>query len=176
MDIAYKSESKFFGIHITKNLKWMAHVLSLSLQVSKVLYLIKSLKKIMSSCMIRSIYHSKFQSLLRYGTIFWWWDNENIVILKLNKGVIRMFGVGTGTSCRQLLKDYKTLTVTFWYVPEVVCIMKMYNFSMEQNVHIHDYNTRKKMDLNVLLCNSNLFKESVISMGIQSHNKVPVSI
>ena len=70
MDIAYTSESTFFGIHITKNLKWMAHVHSLSLQLSKVPYLIKSFKEIMSSCMIRNIYHSKFQSLLRYGTIF----------------------------------------------------------------------------------------------------------
>ena len=65
MDIAYKSESKFLGIHITKMFKWMAHVYSLSLKLSKVPYLIKSLKEIMSSCMIRSIYHSKFQSLLR---------------------------------------------------------------------------------------------------------------
>jgi hypothetical protein len=32
------------------------------------------------------------------------------------------------------------------------------------------------MDLNVLLCNLNLFKESVINMGIQLHNKVPVNI
>ena len=65
MDIAYKSESEFLGIHITENFKWMGHVCSLSLQLSKVSDLIKSLKEIMSSCMIRSIYHSKFQSLLR---------------------------------------------------------------------------------------------------------------
>jgi hypothetical protein len=50
--------------------------------------------------MIRSIYHSKFQSLLRYGTVFWWGDNENKDILKLQKRVIQiMFGVGTGASC-----------------------------------------------------------------------------
>jgi hypothetical protein len=70
MDIAYKSESKFLGVHLTENLKWNAHIYSLSLKLSKVSYLIKSLKEIMSSCMIGSIYHSKFQSLLRYGIIF----------------------------------------------------------------------------------------------------------
>ena len=48
----------------------MAHTRSLRLQLSKAPYLIKSLKETMSSCMIRNIYHSKFQSLLRYGTIF----------------------------------------------------------------------------------------------------------
>jgi hypothetical protein len=70
MDVAYKSESKFLGIHVTESLKWKARVCSLSLKLSKVSYLIKSPKDIMSSCMIRSIFHSKFLSLLRYGTIF----------------------------------------------------------------------------------------------------------
>jgi hypothetical protein len=84
-----------------------------------------------------------------------------------------MFGFGTGTSCRRLLKDYKILTVAFLFVLEVICIIKKYKFSLEQNVHVYDYNTKKK--LNVLLCNMNLFKESVIGMGIQLHNKVPVN-
>jgi hypothetical protein len=55
-----------------------------------------------------------------------------------------MCDVGTGTSCTQLLRDYKTLRVTFRYVLEVVCIIKMYKFPLEQNVDVHDYNTRKK--------------------------------
>jgi hypothetical protein len=46
MDIAYKSESKFLGIHITKNLKWYAHVHSLSLKLSKVFYIFNNLRKL----------------------------------------------------------------------------------------------------------------------------------
>ena len=46
MDNAYKSESKFLGIHITKNLKWKAHVYSLSLKLSKVSYLLNHLIKL----------------------------------------------------------------------------------------------------------------------------------
>jgi len=70
MDIVYKSEPKFLGIHTKENLKWNAHVCSLSLKSGKVSFLIKSSKEIMSSCMIRSIFYSKFLSLLRHGTIF----------------------------------------------------------------------------------------------------------
>jgi hypothetical protein len=66
-------------------------------------------------------------------------------MLKLQKRVIWiMFGFGTGTSCRRLLKDYKILTVALLFVVEVICIIKKYKFSLEQNVHVHDYNTRKK--------------------------------
>jgi len=89
-------------------MKWNAHVHSLRLKLSKVSYIIKSLNKIMSSCMIRTIYHSKFPSLLRYIIIFWGADNESIPIFKLKKRVIRlMCGVRTGISCKQLFKDYK---------------------------------------------------------------------
>jgi hypothetical protein len=117
MDIAYKSASKLLGIHITENFKWNAHVRSSSLKLNKVSYLIKSLTEIMSSYMIRSINHSKFQSLLRYGIIFWRADNASIPIFKLQKRVIRiMCGLDTGTSCRQLYKDNKILTVTSLYI------------------------------------------------------------
>jgi len=67
----------------------------------------------MSSSIIRTIYHSKFQSLLRYTVIFFFLggggaDNESIPIFKLKKRVIQlMCGVGTGISCKQLFKDYK---------------------------------------------------------------------
>ena len=82
---------------------------------------------------------------------FWWGDNENIAILKIQKRVIQiMCGVSTGTSYRQLLRDYKTLTVTFRYVLEVIRIIKMYKFSLEQNVHVHDYNIKKKNGFNPL--------------------------
>jgi len=85
---------------------------------------------------------------------------KNIVTLKLQKTVTQiMCVVGTGISCRQLLKDYKILTVTFLFVIEVVCFIKKHKFSLEQNVHVHDYNTKKNMDLNVLLCNMNPLKK-----------------
>jgi len=67
--------------------------------------------------MIRSFYHSKFESLLRYGIIFWMTDNESIPIFKLQTRVIGSeCGAGRGTPCRQLFKDWKILTDTSLYV------------------------------------------------------------
>jgi hypothetical protein len=117
--------------------------------------------------MIRNIYHSKFEALVRYGITFWGADNESIPMFKLQKRVIRiMCGVGTGTSSRQLFKDCKKLTVTSLYVLEVSCFIKNYKSSVQQNKQVHDHNTRKKIDLHVLPCNMNLYKRSVINMGI----------
>jgi hypothetical protein len=69
-DIAYKSDTKFLGIHITENLKWTTHIGILRLQLSKVCYIIKSVQGIMGLGRIRSFYHSKFESLVRYAIIF----------------------------------------------------------------------------------------------------------
>jgi hypothetical protein len=121
-DIAYKSVSI---IHITENLKWTTHIRILRLKLSKVCYIIKSVQGIMGLGRIRSFYRSKFESLVSSGIIFWGADNESIPIFKLQKKVIwRVCGAGTGTSCRQLFKDCKMLTVTSLYVFEVSFFFK----------------------------------------------------
>jgi len=79
-DIAYKSDTKFLGIHITENLKWITHIRTLRLQLSKVRYVIKSVQGIMGMI---SFYHSKFESLVRYGVIFCWADNESVPIFTI---------------------------------------------------------------------------------------------
>jgi hypothetical protein len=77
--------------------------------------------------MIRSIYHSKSELLVRYGIIFWGAGNESIPIFKLQKRVIQsMCGAGTGTFCRQLFKDCKILMVTSLYVFEVLRLLRKY--------------------------------------------------
>ena len=61
---------RFLGICITENIKWDAQVQSLSSKVSKISYVIKSLKETMSPYVIRNIYYTNFQSCLRY-IILW---------------------------------------------------------------------------------------------------------
>jgi len=56
-DIAYKSDTKFLGIHITENPKLTTQIHILRLQLSKVCYIIKSVQGIMGLGMIRSSYH-----------------------------------------------------------------------------------------------------------------------
>ena len=43
-----------------------------------------------------------------------------------------MCGAGTGTTCRQLFKDCKILTVTSLYVFEVLCFLKKYKSSVQK--------------------------------------------
>jgi len=122
-----------------------------------VCYIIKSLQGIIGLGMI-SFYHSKFESLVRYGIIFLGADNEILPIFKLQKRVIQsMCGAGTRTFCRQLFKDCKILTVTSLYVFELLCFLKKYKSAVKKK-QVHDHNTRTNMHLHITPCNTNLQK------------------
>ena len=60
MTVAYTSETKFLAIQITDSLKWHSHIQLLANKLSKVTFMIKSLKEILSSNFIRTIYFTKF--------------------------------------------------------------------------------------------------------------------
>jgi len=60
-----------------------------------------------------------------------------------------MCGAGTGTSCRQLFKDSKLLTVTSLYVSEVSCFLKKYKSTIQKNKQVHGHNTRTNTDLHI---------------------------
>jgi len=67
--VAYTSDTKFLGIQITDSLKWHSHIQLLANKLSKVTFMIKSLKEILSLNFIRNIYFTKFHSLLRFGIL-----------------------------------------------------------------------------------------------------------
>ena len=56
--------------------------------MSKVSYIIKSLRGVLSPFVLKSIYFAKFQSLLRYGIIFWGGETGSITVLRMQKRVL----------------------------------------------------------------------------------------
>jgi hypothetical protein len=88
-ELAYKSNTKFLGINIEETLKWTTHLNTLRLQqLCKVCYIIKSVQSMMGSGMMRSLYHSKFESLVTYGIIFWGVEKVSKSVFKLQKRLI----------------------------------------------------------------------------------------
>jgi hypothetical protein len=152
MNLDYSVETKFLGFHITETLKWNSHIQSLESKLSKVSFMIKSLKEILSPNMIRNIYFTKFQSLLHFGILFWGGlgGELNTRILGIQKRMIRsMVGVSSRTSCRQLFKELSILTLASLCILEVICFIKKYRQSVELNSNIHTCNTQRKMDIHI---------------------------
>jgi hypothetical protein len=106
--------------------------------------MIKSLKETLSQYMIRNIYFTIFQSLLKFGILFLGGTGgeTNTRIFRIQKRVVRlMVGVSSKTSCRQLFKEMDILTLASLYILEVTCFIRKHCQYLELNSHVHNYNT-----------------------------------
>jgi hypothetical protein len=49
---------------------------------------------------------------------------------------------------------------------------RKHNGILTQNLNILDYDMRRRCDFHVLICNTSLFKNNLINMGIKLYNKL----
>jgi hypothetical protein len=89
--------------------------------------------------------------------------------------VTTMSGIRKSTSCRQLFKDCKILTVTLLYILEVLCFIKKYKMAVQK---INKYMITIQAEIWIYILNhvTQIFIKSVINMGIRLYNKVPNNI
>jgi hypothetical protein len=101
---------------------------------------------------------------------------RKVLIIKLSvtsEDIQIISGVNKHTFCRQVFKDYNILIVVSLHILDVICYIKKYKDSLEQNVHIHNYNTQRKLDLQVQFCSIVLFRKSAVCVEIRLCSKVP---
>ena len=89
------------------------------------------------------------------------------------KAIQIISGVNKRMFCKQIFKDCNILIVVSLHVLDAICYIKKYKDSLEQNVHIHIYNTQRKLDIQLKFCSTVLFRKSVVCVGIKLYNKVP---
>jgi len=112
IDIKYKNETKFLGLHLTEDVKWDVHIKHVCNILKKNYYVIHSLKNVTSINTLRNTYFANFHSHLRYGILFWGSDSQSTKVFKLQKKVVRLIcNVKRKTSCRELLKTLNILPV-----------------------------------------------------------------
>jgi hypothetical protein len=70
-NVIYSVDVKFLGTCITEDLSWATHAQYVCQKLGKTIYLIKSLRGSVSQTVLRNVYLAKFQSVLKYGIIFW---------------------------------------------------------------------------------------------------------
>jgi hypothetical protein len=94
--------------------------------------------------------------------IFWSGGSKGKTIFKLQK--------------RQLFKDLNLHPLPCVYIFELVCYIKSHFGKLDQNIAVHNHNTRQKLNFHVQFCRTNVFKNGVMNIGIRLHNKIPSKI
>ena len=82
-EIAYMSDVKFLGMYIMETLSWQAHICTLCHSLSKIYFIIKPLKNILSNCMLWNICFTYFQLRMRYSIILCGGTKESIKVLHI---------------------------------------------------------------------------------------------
>jgi hypothetical protein len=82
MNVIYVAETKFLEVYIMETSKWNTHVQPLENKLSKVSFMIKSLKEIMSPHMIHNIYFQSSNCF--YGLQYNFGGERRIIQIKQN--------------------------------------------------------------------------------------------
>jgi hypothetical protein len=102
--------TNFLGLSLDSTLSWKTHIDHLSPKLNSACYVIRSLKSVISTKNLTTIYFSYVHSIIAYGIIFWGNSPYSNDIFKLQKRTIRIImNAGNRVSCCELFKKLNVL-------------------------------------------------------------------
>lgn len=168
---------KLLGLTIQYKLDWRENIELLGKELSKVLYLLKSMKTSVSLHILRTLYFSTLHSKMIYGILLWGNSPANQTIFILQKKALRiMFNLNFNEHCRETFIQQQILTFPCCCIFENLVYVKKWYHDYKEINNVHTYNTRNN---NKLLLPKIRLKKSELSsnfIGIQLFNKLPENI
>lgn len=179
LDLSIATNTQFLGICIDEFLDWTDHINKLSLKLNKIAYAIRVISQYMNRNTLKIIYFANFESVIRYGIIFWGGCSvtENLEkIFICQKRVIRLiYNMASKDSCRNVFKINSLLTVYGLYIYE--CILFLFNNKsiFKKHSQNHNYNTRT-LNFDFPVHRLTLTEKGAYYMCIKCFNKLPREI
>lgn len=173
-DIAPVENCSFLGVQIDEFLNWKNHISHVCSRLSSVCYGIRTVKKYMNTETLKILYFANFESVVRYGIIFWASNSDVQRVFVIQKRVIRIIhGMKYRESCRGIFGLLNIMTVYAVYIYE--CLMFVFrNKEKFQNDTDHEYNTRN-LDIFYPQHRLTLTEKSPYYRCIKFYNKLPHS-
>ena len=164
---------KFLGVIIDDRLTWKEHIHYVSNKVLKLIYIMKSIKHLVSMDTLKTIYTSLIQPHLTYGIITWYDLNNNNTrrLYTLQKKVIRIitkskYNEHTSNLFKKLnilkLEDIykKQILITYWkYRNNSLTPNLTHNITLTNQIHSH--HTRQTHQIHLNQINHNFQKQSL---------------
>ena len=180
-DLSYTDSVKVLGVQVDEHLNFENQISHLCTSLSRVFYMLLSLRSKVTQDVLMMLYYSNFQSLLKYGIAAWGNCSHARKVFVLQKKVVRLLNgqfkdaEGRLVSCRSLFKNLGVLTLPAIYILECICLVKN-NRNRVDNFD-HDYNTRaRKFNIRLPQHNTTLFSKHDIYVGSKLYNLLPLKI
>jgi len=146
--------TKFLGLVIDNSLSWHCHIDQIIPKLSKASYVIRSLKPLLSSELLKIIYFSTVHSIISYGIIFWGVSTHSKIIFKIQKGIISIImNLGNKDSCCDLFIKLHILPLQSQYIFSVLMFVVKNKDFFKSNLDIHGFNTKSHYNLHMPAAN-----------------------
>ncbi|VEN41155.1 unnamed protein product [Callosobruchus maculatus] len=123
--IPISANIRFLGLELDSQLKWDYHINYLRGKLSNVCYSIKIVANYLDKKVLKVIYHSNFESRLRFGILFFGNCGDFADIFVIQKRTLRhILGMNLGESCRGKFRELGILTATGVFIQE--CIIYLF--------------------------------------------------
>ena len=174
-DMEVAGKTKFLGLTIDEFLDWSEHMHILLNKLNSVCYGIRIVGRYMSEKTQKMMYFANFQSVLKYGIIFWGKNGLMDKVFVTQKRVIRSIKkMQFRESCRGVFKVEGILTVYALYIYEALVFFFKNRESFERRV-FHGYNTRT-INVNYPIHRLTLTERSPYYMCLRLFNHLPYGI
>jgi hypothetical protein len=149
----------------------------LSYKLNSACYVVRSLKSIISTKNLRTIYFSYVHSIVAYGIIFWGNSPYSNNIFKLQKRGIRIImNADNRVSCRKLFKKLNILPLHSQYILSLSLLVVKNTDEFTSNSDVHTMNTWHRSDLHPPSIKLTKYQKEVYYSGIKIFNYLPQNI
>lgn len=163
--------AKFLGMHLEQNLSWCSHVKYLTNKLNSLNFAMKILSSSTNMETRKVVYHSYFESVVKYGIIFWGNSSKMVKVLTLQKAIVRsMCNANPKESCRPLLKNLNILSIPCLYIYELIIFVHRHPELFAENNFKHEYSTRNKENFMLPTHRLKLFSQTPEYMGMKIYN------
>lgn len=165
--------TKFLGLLIDDTLSWSEHIESLCGRLSAVCYSVLILSRYLDFDTLKVVYYANFQSILKYGIIFWGSSSHFNRVFVIQKRILRiMTRKKYRESCRDTFRQNNILTAYGVYIYEVLLFTYKNRENLVDLTYRHDYETR---NINYMYPKHRLsnFEKSLLYTGIKMYNRLP---
>jgi hypothetical protein len=167
--------TNFLGLSLDSTVSWKTHIDQLSSKLNSACYAIRSLKSVISTKNLRTIYFSYVHSIIAYGIIFWGNSPYSNNIFKLQKRAIRIIMiVDYIVSCRELFKKLNIFPLHSQYILSLILFVVRNVEELISNSEVHSINTRHRSDLYTPSVKLTEYQKGVYYSRIKIFNHLPL--
>lgn len=171
--LSFVGDACFLGLQFNENLDWESHINSLCGKLNSVCYSIRIISNYLNDRTLKTLYFANFESVVRYGIIFWGRDINVDNIFVIQKRIIRIiYKIKYRQSCRGIFKVNKILTIHALYIYECLMFLFKNKEKFLQDSTEHNYNTRY-VNITYPKHHLTLVEKSARYMCIKLYNKLP---